>query len=136
MKFFVARIAIALSMLFVIENVHSRELREVSLIQLITHPTEFDGQDVRAIGFLHLEFEGNAVYLHREDFEYSNLKNAVAITLSATQLRAWSKLNNRFVIVEGKFDSSSSGHLNAMSGSFRVISRLDSWPARATRSKN
>jgi hypothetical protein len=32
---------------------------------LIADPKRFDGQTVRVIGYLHLEFEGNAVYLSK-----------------------------------------------------------------------
>jgi len=41
---------------------------DVSLIQLIANPQAYDGKTVRITGFLHLEFEGNAIYLHNEDF--------------------------------------------------------------------
>jgi hypothetical protein len=37
----------------------------------------FDGKLVRVIGFLRLEFEGNVLYLHREDYIHSILGNGV-----------------------------------------------------------
>jgi len=30
---------------------------------------KFDGKPICFIGFLEIEFEGNAIYLHREDFD-------------------------------------------------------------------
>jgi hypothetical protein len=42
-----------------------------SIIELIANPLKYNNQRVRIIGFLNLEFEGNAIYLHREDFEHS-----------------------------------------------------------------
>lgn len=42
------------------------EPRDVSLVQLIANPGDFHGGLVRVIGFCRLEFEGNALYLHRE----------------------------------------------------------------------
>ena len=55
----------------------------VSLIQLISTPKAFDGADVQVIGFLRLEFEGNALYLHKEDFEQRISKNSVWVSFDA-----------------------------------------------------
>ena len=44
---------------------------DVTLVQLIANPEKFDGKQIRVIGFLRLEFEGNVLYLHREDYENS-----------------------------------------------------------------
>lgn len=118
---------------------YAEEPRDVSIIQLITNPEQFDGKLVRVIGFMHLEFEGDAVYLHREDFEYSIQKNSLAIDLSDSQGRMWGKLNNRYVIIEGRFSSIAQGHFGARSGSLRDVSRLGNWSVRRTslnRSRN
>lgn len=111
------------------------EPRDVSVIQLIATPELFHGQDVRVIGFLHLEFEGDAVYLHREDFENSITQNSVAIELSESQEHAWRKLNNHYVIIEGRFSSVAKGHLGARPGSLQHITRLGNWSVRKTRNK-
>jgi len=48
----------------------SCSLYEVSLVQLIANPAEWDGKRVMVSGYLHLEFEGNALHLHRDDHVY------------------------------------------------------------------
>lgn len=101
--------------------------KDVSMIQLIADPKRFDGQTIRVIGFLRLEFEGNAVYLHREDFERLILQNGVWIELTESQQKSSAKLNNGYVIVEGTFSSSQRGHLGTWSGSLQRVSRLDNW---------
>jgi hypothetical protein len=50
---------------------------DVSMIQLIARPDDFDGEYVRVIGFYRHEFEGNALYLHREDYEQGLTKNGL-----------------------------------------------------------
>ena len=50
---------------------------DVSMIQLIARPIDFDGEYVRVIGFYRHEFEGNALYLHREDYEQGLTSNGV-----------------------------------------------------------
>lgn len=52
-------------------------VQDVSLIQLIAQPEKFEGKRVRFIGFLRIEFEGNAIYLHREDFDHGITKNGL-----------------------------------------------------------
>jgi hypothetical protein len=107
--------------------------KDVSMIQLIADPQRFDGQAIRIIGFLRLEYEGNAVYLHREDFEKSILQNGIWIDLTDSQLRSSSKLNNGYVLVEGTFSSSEKGHLGLWPGSLRQVSRLSNWSVDRSR---
>ena len=56
-------------------------VQDVSLIQLIAQPEKFEGTRVRLIGFLRIEFEGNAIYLHREDFDHGIAKNGLWVDL-------------------------------------------------------
>ena len=51
--------------------------QDVSILQLLATPEKFDGKLVRVIGFLCLAFEGDAVYLHREDFDHGLTQNAL-----------------------------------------------------------
>jgi hypothetical protein len=53
----------------------------VSIVQLIANPERYDGKRVQFIGFLRIEFEGTAVYLHREDYEWGIGKNALWINI-------------------------------------------------------
>lgn len=78
----------------------------------------------------HLEFEGDAVYLHREDFEYSMEKNSLAIELSDSQGRSWRKLNDHYVIIEGRFSATAQGHFGARAGSLQNVIRLGNWSVR------
>lgn len=57
------------------------DAEDVSLIQLLANPQAYDGKIVRIIGFIHLEFEGNVIYLHEDDFRYGLTKNGLWIDL-------------------------------------------------------
>ena len=100
---------------------------DVSMIQLIADPQRFEGKTIRVIGFLRLEFEGNAVYLHREDFEKLIFQNGVWIELTDSQLKTSAKLNNGYVIIEGTFSSTEKGHFATWPGSIQKVSRLSNW---------
>lgn len=106
------------------------EVRDISVIQLIATPERFDGQRVRVIGYLRLEFEGNALYLHREDYENRIWKNGVAMDLTDAQLNKAAKINNGYVMVEGTFSASRKGHLELFQGSLHDISRLAPYRVR------
>jgi hypothetical protein len=106
------------------------EIRNVSMIQLIANPQQYDGLPIRLVAFLNLEFEGTALYLHREDYEKSNASNAIWISLTDRQENSSRRLSGGYVLVEGIFSSQEQGHLGMFSGSIKQITRIQSWERR------
>jgi hypothetical protein len=76
---------------------------------------------------MHLEFEGDALYQHREDYERAILSNGIWLSLTDPQEQSSAKLNDRYVLVEGKFNAEQKGHLALWSGSLQQISRVSDW---------
>lgn len=65
----------------------------VSIVQLIANPKRFDGKKVRPQGFLRLTFEGNAIYLHREDYVWCIFTNALWIGVpDDLPIEEWSEI--------------------------------------------
>ena len=105
---------------------HSANQRStsVSLVQLISNPEKYNGKPVRLIGFLRLEFEGNALYLHREDYEHS-LPNGIWIDVPKGLSKNDNQLlNNHYVICEGIFRAS---ELEQFQGELTAINRIEVW---------
>lgn len=104
----------------------------MSLIELIANPLRYDRKQVQVIGFLRLEFEGDALYLHREDFDHAISKNAVSVVrpsdLSGKQLI---QVDKKYVIWEGTFNARDRGHMGMFSGSLTHITRLEPWANEA-----
>jgi hypothetical protein len=101
---------------------------DVSLINLIATPEKYQGKIVRVEGYLDIEFEGNAIYIHKEDYEHSLLKNAIWIDFSRDEMTKYTKaFNEKYVIIEGVFDMNNNGHMGLFSGTIGKISRLDLW---------
>lgn len=100
---------------------------DVSIVQLIATPERFDGKMIRVIGFLHLEFEGNALYLHETDFCHSISANAVWVAVGWPPKDEQMARSNSYVLLEGRFDAQSKGHFGMFSGSIRDVSRLNGW---------
>ncbi len=99
---------------------------DVSLIQLIANPQAYDGRTVRIIGFLHLEFEGNVIYLHNEDFRYGLTKNGLWIEIPKDMTKEQMKaVNDQYVICTARFVAKMHGHLGMNSGEVANVTRLE-----------
>jgi hypothetical protein len=99
----------------------------IPMQQLLDDPEKFEGHTVRVVGFLRLEFERNALYLNRDDFNKSVMKHALLLDLTNGQLRSSSKLNNGHVIVEGVFSAKDIGHGGMWPGALKPVVRLHMW---------
>jgi hypothetical protein len=102
---------------------------DVSLISLIANPKDFDGRQIRVIGFARMEFEGNAIYLHRGDYLQGITKNGLWLGGGPAQKKSATNVSDRYVIVEGVFSMQHQGHLGLWSGSIQKITRLEPWSA-------
>ncbi len=108
----------------------------VSIIRLIASPEKYHGKRVVVWGFLRLEFEGDTLYLHREDYERSLTANGIHLSLSESQRKPFKKYDRQYVVLSGVFfrcDETKlvcvfSGHLSD------IDSRLDFWPLRPNKS--
>jgi hypothetical protein len=106
----------------------STEPADVSMIQLIASPEKYDGKLIRVIGFLRLEFEGDALYYHKEDYEQSISKNAVWVNTTPEMMKHKDQLNNHYALLEGVFDAKRLGHMGMFSGEISKIGRAITWP--------
>ena len=96
-------------------------LYEASIVELIATPEVFDGKRVRTVGYVHLEFEGNGLYLHKEDHTHSLYRNGLWVSLVKEVSRT--DCQDRYVLVEGTFRAGDRGHLGLWSGSIKEITR-------------
>jgi hypothetical protein len=122
----IAVICVFLSSLWAIPTT-AQEPTDVSMVQLIANPEKYDGKLVRVIGFLRMEFEGNALYLHREDYEKHIAANGIWVDVTSAMNKQEKTLNSRYDIIEGVFSSSDHGHLGMFSGALKKISRAELW---------
>ena len=96
------------------------------MIQLIANPQAYDGKTVRIIGFLHLEFEGNVIYLHNEDFRHGLTKNGLWIEIPKDMTKEQMKaVNDQYVICTARFVAKMHGHMGMNSGEVANVTRLE-----------
>jgi hypothetical protein len=113
---------------------YDSKAQDVSMVQLIATPQQHDGKRVRFVGFLRIEFEGDAVYLHREDYEKGITRDALWITIpSEMTKRQQEAVNTQYVICVGVFDASHRGHMDLFSGAIKNVARLQLWPSGSTK---
>jgi hypothetical protein len=97
----------------------------VSLIQLIAGPASFDSKRVVVTGYVMLEAQNTAIYLHESDAVYAISRNAVWLDVPLGDESHRVQFHRRYVRVEGTFSARRRGHLDAFSGSLQNISRFD-----------
>lgn len=107
----------------------SKDPHDASIIQLIATPKKYAKKLVQVIGFLNIEFEGDGIYLHEEDFRRGLLINGVGIRAEGEVRERLKKLSGQYVLIEGIVDASYSDAI-AVAG-FRIaitnITRADAW---------
>lgn len=102
----------------------------VSLLRLLAAPETYDGRLVRVVGFAHLEYEGDALFLHREDFDRMIHTNSVGLSLTRAQSLQWRDLSDRYVGVEARFKATTPGTREFRAGRLSEIARFEYHPSR------
>lgn len=105
----------------------AEEPTNVTMIQLIANPDGFNGKLIRVIGFLRIEFEGNVLYLHREDYENGILGDGIWVDVTPEMMKQDKSLNTKYVLLEGVFSSSDHGHMGVWRGTITKIRRAEFW---------
>jgi hypothetical protein len=119
--------AVAMILIFVSATAQSSERLDVSMIQLIANPQQFDGKPIRLLAYLNLEFEGDALFLHREDFDKGLWSNALSISLEDHHFPKVKRLSRGYVMVEGIFSAKIRGHFGMFSGSVQQVTRIQKY---------
>ena len=101
---------------------------DMGMVALIAAPENYDGKLIRTHGFLCIEFEGDAVYLHEEDYRYGLTKNSFALRLSKSQREQFKSLSLKYVLIEGTVYGKGLEHTDRWSGAIGNITRLEVWP--------
>jgi hypothetical protein len=99
-----------------------------SLVQLLAHPDRYHGEKLQVKGYLHVQFEGTAIYLSRDDAEYGITRNGfwVQFDKASGPFEDGVKpeqLDKKYVLIEGTFDKNSFGHMGLWAGTIGKVTR-------------
>lgn len=113
----------------IFEDNYEEPAEIISMISLIANPEKYHGKILRVFGYLNLEFEGNAIYLHKEDCEVMNPSNGLWVdTENNSRIfnkKTYDKYDHKYVFIQGTFDMNIKGHFGMWSGSIRNITSVD-----------
>lgn len=124
------------SLLFAESQVGSTKnepILNLSLVNLLAKPDEYHGKFIRLKGFIILEFEGNAIYLTKDDAQYGVTKNGLWVEFDPNlwidpstdkRIDLEKQFNGKFVLIEGIFNKDEFGHMGMNSGSIKSITRI------------
>jgi hypothetical protein len=96
----------------------------VSLVRILANPDDMNGRAVDVGGYMHVEFEGTQLCLHREDYEQMVLTNCVG--LSVPEGPDVLELNDRYVVVEGVVKASARGGISLFPASLQGVTAIGS----------
>jgi hypothetical protein len=99
------------------------------MVQLLAQPEAFRAARVQVIGFVSVEREGTAIYLHKEDFLQGISPNAVWLDLERALVIPPQKSGS--AIVEGRFNPDEHGHMHLFSGALEEVDRVTPLPSRS-----
>lgn len=112
---------------------------DVSLIQLIASPLKYSGKKVRLVGYVTIQFEGEGIFLHKEDLDNGISQNAIRIVIPAgmairivipagmSQAQRVA-IDRSYVICDGTFVALKHGHGDTFAnGTLIKITRIQKW---------
>ena len=99
-------------------------LKSVSMIELIANPEKFDGKRVIVSGFVHFEFEGNALYFHEEDYRAGLRQNGIALYVTPEQQKQYAVCELKSCFVVGTFHATLPQHFSLWSGHLTDITAI------------
>ena len=106
------------------------EPERVSLVALIANPPAYEGHRVQVSGYLMLEFEGDALYLGKNDFDANLFSNAIWIDTDLWRDKAAARrVSRRYVTLDGVF-TTHARYSNLFSGELTAIGDIRPLPSR------
>jgi len=101
------------------------ETISISMEQLISTPEKYHEKEIIVTGFMNLQFEGTALYMHCEDYVYSSYRNGIWLDyFESAIMEDLSSLNQEYVNIKGVFDMNMGGHFGLWSGTLKNITAI------------
>ncbi len=94
------------------------------MVQLLANPDAYQGKKIAVSGFLHLEFEGDAIYLHEDDSKNQIYKNGFWVSCKPEIAKKFNEASDGYVMIVGRFSTKTKGHLGLWSGTIEKIERV------------
>jgi len=100
----------------------------VSIVQLIATPEKYEDKLITIRGFVHLEFESNAIYLHKEDYEQSLYSNGLWLNARECKRIGGQAFDTGYAWVTARFTAKRHGHMGLWPGELQDVQDCSGWP--------
>jgi hypothetical protein len=107
------------SMLAVSYAANKERVVNVSIVQLLVAPKKYEGKLVSVRGYVHLEFEGNAIYLHKDDYDHNIKANGLWVNVPQCEHPDGSTFQTGYADITGRFTAKFHGHMGLWPGSIQ-----------------
>ncbi|MGD0900325.1 MAG: hypothetical protein ABR915_21035 [Thermoguttaceae bacterium] len=102
---------------------------QASIVQILAHRGRYHGKNVQIEGYLHVRFEGTAIYLSKDDAEYGITRNGFCVFFNKAAvpyngLAGPTEYDRKYVLIEGTFDKDLTGHFSAWQGAIKNVTRV------------
>lgn len=104
----------------------SPQSEQASLIQLLATPERYDGKLVNVTGFVNIEFEGTAIWLHKDGFDNSIYANSLWVEVSECNDNRGRPMSG-YASLMGRFSTQRKGHMGLWPGQIEQIGSC--WPS-------
>lgn len=102
-------------------------VNDISIISLISNPSDYHNKQVRIIGVASVDYEWQEIFVSMQDAEMGITKNALRILLTEKDISKYRKYHMKYVLIEGIYDGEYKGFANSYSGAIREITRFEEW---------
>ncbi|KAA1257268.1 hypothetical protein LF1_54170 [Rubripirellula obstinata] len=111
--------------LVVYPNAHSSP----SFVDVLANKERYDGKRIRIFGFLHVAFEGTAIFYSKDHADRLISSEAIWASFDTSAMPnediGPKEFHRQWVLIEGTFNMDSRGHLSAYSGELESIDRIE-----------
>jgi hypothetical protein len=97
------------------------------MVSVLANPEKYYDRRISVVGFAHFEFEGNALFLHREDFELRVMTNSIWLDRTGLDPSLVNATDDHYAMVIGKYVHRD-GHMGCCIGTITQIETLERWP--------
>jgi len=99
--------------------------KAIPIASLLATPERYQNQSVWVKGYLNIEFEGDAIYWRRKDYQAHQYRSSlyVQFTDSLYQVKPIAAYSQHYVILKGTFDATDDLH----AGSLRAIESINAY---------
>jgi hypothetical protein len=104
-------------------NGHNSPYR-IPINELLANPDVYENTQLQVVGYLNLDWEADAIYLNKSDFENNRYKKGLWVHLNQFKFTQAHKLKGHYVIIDAVFDANDHGHEDLWGGALKGIKAI------------